>query len=294
MTVLSHVKFLDKTLLAAAQIAEQSLLSEVFARRMGLLQILDIRIKLVSFLGLIVLVSIFRTPQTIWVTYGFCLVLASISRVPLWFFIKRVWFFVPLFSAAIVLPAVLNVITPGEPLLVLGKLSRSYAWGPYSIPAELAVTRQGLTSAIMLVSRVSTSISLAVLLTLTTKWAEIFSGLRALFVPRVFVVTLNMTERYLFVLLRLIQDMYRGRMSRTIRPFAPAVERNWTASRIGVTFKKTVEMGDDVYKAMLSRGFHGEFRTVNRFCITAVDYAWMLTVSIVATLLLLLDRGLFR
>ena len=294
MTVLSHVKFLDKTLLAAAQIAEQSLLSEVFARRMGLLQILDIRIKLVSFLGLIVLVSIFRTPQTIWVTYGFCLVLASISRVPLWFFIKRVWFFVPLFSAAIVLPAVLNVITPGEPLLVLGKLSRSYAWGPYSIPAELAVTRQGLTSAIMLVSRVSTSISLAVLLTLTTKWAEIFSGLRALFVPRVFVVTLNMTERYLFVLLRLIQDMYRGRMSRTVRPFAPAVERNWTASRIGVTFKKTVEMGDDVYKAMLSRGFHGEFRTVNRFCITAVDYAWMLTVSIVATLLLLLDRGLFR
>ena len=294
MTVLSHVKFLDKTLLAAAQIAEQSLLSEVFARRMGLLQILDIRIKLVSFLGLIVLVSIFRTPQTIWVTYGFCLVLASISRVPLWFFIKRVWFFVPLFSAAIVLPAVLNVITPGEPLLVLGKLSRSYAWGPYSIPAELAVTRQGLTSAIMLVSRVSTSISLAVLLTLTTKWAEIFSGLRALFVPRVFVVTLNMTERYLFVLLRLIQDMYRGRMSRTVRPFAPAVERNWTASRIGVTFKKTVEMGDDVYKAMLSRGFHGEFRTVNRFCITAVDYAWMLTVSIVATLLLLLDRGSFR
>jgi len=294
VTVLSHVKFLDKTLLAAAQIAEQSLLSEVFARRMGLLQILDIRIKLVSFLGLIVLVSIFRTPQTIWVTYGFCLVLASISRVPLWFFIKRVWFFVPLFSAAIVLPAVLNVITPGEPLLVLGKLSRSYAWGPYSIPAELAVTRQGLTSAIMLVSRVSTSISLAVLLTLTTKWAEIFSGLRALFVPRVFVVTLNMTERYLFVLLRLIQDMYRGRMSRTVRPFAPAVERNWTASRIGVTFKKTVEMGDDVYKAMLSRGFHGEFRTVNRFCITAVDYAWMLTVSIVATLLLLLDRGLFR
>jgi len=291
---LSHVKFLDKTLLAAAQIAEQSLLSEVFARRMGLLQILDIRIKLVSFLGLIVLVSIFRTPQTIWVTYGFCLVLASISRVPLWFFIKRVWFFVPLFSAAIVLPAVLNVITPGEPLLVLGKLSRSYAWGPYSIPAELAVTRQGLTSAIMLVSRVSTSISLAVLLTLTTKWAEIFSGLRALFVPRVFVVTLNMTERYLFVLLRLIQDMYRGRMSRTVRPFAPAVERNWTASRIGVTFKKTVEMGDDVYKAMLSRGFHGEFRTVNRFCITAVDYAWMLTVSIVATLLLLLDRGSFR
>lgn len=290
---MSHVKFLDKTLLAAAQVAEQSLLSEVYARQQGLLQALDVRVKLISFLCLIVLVSVFRTPQTIWIAYGFGLVLALFSRVPLWFFIKRVWLFVPLFSAAIVLPAILNIITPGEPVLVLIKFSRSYVWGPYTMPAELAVTRQGLWGAVMLVSRVSTSVSLAVLLTLTTKWAEIFSGLRALFVPRIFVVTLSMTERYLFVLLRLVQDMYRGRMSRTIRPFAPAVERNWTASRIGVTFKKTVEMGDDVYKAMLSRGFHGEFRTVNRFRIKTLDYAWMLTVSAIAALLLLLDRGTF-
>jgi len=290
---LSQVKFLDKTLLAAAQVAEKSLLSEMYARRQGLLQAIDVRVKLVSFLCLIVLVSVFRTPQTIWITYGFGLVLAIISRIPFWYFIKRVWLFVPLFSAAIVLPAVLNIITPGEPVFVIMKFSPSYTWGPYTIPAELAVTRQGLWGAVTLVSRVSTSVSLAVLLTLTTKWAEIFSGLRTLFIPRIFVITLSMTERYLFVLLRLIQDMYRGRMSRTIRPFAPAVERNWTASRIGVTFKKTVEMGDDVYKAMLSRGFHGEFRTVNRFRITALDWAWMLTVSAVATLLLLLDRGNF-
>jgi cobalt/nickel transport system permease protein len=288
---LSHVRFLDKTLLAAAQIAGQSLLSEAYARQQGLLQALDIRVKLVTFLCLIILVSVLRTPQTIWIAYGFGLVLAFSSGVPLWFFIKRVWLFVPLFSAAIVLPAILNIITPGEPVLVLFKLSRSYTWGPYIIPSELAVTRQGLWGAIMLVSRVSASVSLAVLLTLTTKWAEIFSGLRALFVPRIFVVTLGMTERYLFVLLRLIQDMYRGRMSRTIRPFAPAVERSWTASRIGITFKKTVEMGDNVYKAMLSRGFHGEFRTVNRFRIKAIDYAWMSTVSVLVSLLLLMDRG---
>ncbi len=179
-------------------------------------------------------------------------------------------------------------------MLVLLKLSRSHTWGPYTIPAEIAVTRQGLWGAVMLVSRVSASVSLAVLLTLTTKWAEIFSGLRALFVPRIFVVTLSMTERYLFVLLRLVQDMYRGRMSRTIRPLTPAVERNWTASRIGVTFKKTIEMGDDVYKAMLSRGFHGEFRTVSRFRMRGLDCAWMLTVSAIAALLLFADRGAFR
>jgi cobalt/nickel transport system permease protein len=291
---LPHVKFLDKTLLAAARVTEQSLFSETYAQQRGLLQALDVRVKLVTFLFLIVLVSMLRTPQTIWFAYVFSLVLAFSSGITLWFFIKRVWLFVPLFSAAIVLPAILNIITPGEPVLVLLKLPQSYSWGPYIVPAEIAVTRQGLWGAVILVSRVSASVSLAVLLTLTTKWAEIFSGLRALFVPRIFVVTLSMTERYLFVLLRLIQDMYRGRMSRTIRPFTPAVERNWTASRIGVTFKNTMEMGDNVYKAMLSRGFHGEFRTVNRFRIKAIDYAWMSIVSIIAALLLFMDRSAIR
>ncbi len=291
---MSRVKFLDKTLLAVAQIAEQSFISEVFALRPGLLQLLDVRVKLVSLLSLIVLVSILHNQRTIWIIYILCLVLALMSRVPLWFFIKRVWLFVPLFSAAIVLPSVLNIITPGESVFVIARFTRSYVWGPYSVPAELAITRQGILGAIMLVSRVSTSVSLALLLTLTTKWAELFSGLRALFVPRIFVVTLGMTERYLFVLLRLIQDMYRGRMSRTVQPFAPAIERNWTASRIGVTFKKTVEMGDDVYKAMLSRGFHGEFRVVNRFRITAMDYTWILIVTTVSVLLILLDKGTLR
>jgi len=288
---LSRTKFLDKTLLAIARVAEQSLFSEAYARRRGFLQALDVRIKLVSFLCIIVLLSFLRAPQTLWLAYALSLLLAASSGIPLWFFIKRVWLFVPLFSATIVLPALLNIITPGEPILVLVKLSRGYAWGPYTIPAEIAVTRQGLWGGIVFVSRVAASVSFAVLLTLTTKWAEIFSGLRSLFVPRIFVVTLSMTERYIFVLLRLIQDMYRGRLSRTIKPLSPAVERNWTASRIGVTFKKSMDMSEDVYKAMLSRGFHGEFRTVNRFRATIVDYLWLSAVSLAGGILVLLERG---
>lgn len=288
---MSRAKFLDKTLLSVAHAAEQSLFSEAYARKRGLLQSLDVRIKLVSFLCVIVLISFLHAPKTVWIAYGLSLLLAAFSGLPLRFFIKRVWFFVPLFSVAIVLPALLNIITPGEPVLVLVTLSRGYAWGPYSIPAEIAVTRQGLWGGIVFVSRVATSVSFAVLLTLTTKWAEIFSGLRSIFIPRIFIVTLSMTERYLFVLLRLLQDMYRGRMSRTIKPLSPAVERNWTASRIGVTFKKSMEMSEDVYQAMLSRGFHGEFRTINRFRATLADYVWLFAVGVAGCLLVLLDKG---
>ncbi len=286
--------FLDKTLLAITRAAEQSLFSEQYANRRGLLQSLDIRFQLVTFLLILILISVLHTPQSLWLIYASSLALAVFSRVPLWFFVKRVWVFVPIFSAAIVLPAILNIVTPGEPVLVLVKLSRKYGWGPYTIPEEIAVTRQGLWGGIVFVSRVAASVSFAVLFTLTRRWADIFAGLRALFVPRIFVMTLSMTERYLFVFLRLIQDMYRARKSRTIRAFSAAAERSWTASRIGVAFRKSVEMSNDVYKAMLSRGFHGDFRTINRFRGSPRDYIWLVTVLAVGGILIVAERGLLR
>ena len=42
------------------------------------------------------------------------LVLAAASRLPLGFFVKRVWLFVPIFTGIVVLPATLNFITPGH------------------------------------------------------------------------------------------------------------------------------------------------------------------------------------
>ncbi len=286
--------YLDKTLLALARVAEQSLFSEEYANQHGLLQSLDVRFQFIAFLFILVVVSILHSPKSLWIIYGASLGHAMASRIPLCFFLKRVWRFVPLFSAAIILPALLNVITPGEPVWVLLKFPHPYTWGPYVIPAEIAVTRQGLWGGITFVSRVATSVSLAVLFTLTRRWAEIFAGLRAMFVPRVFVVTLSMTERYLFVFLRLIQDMYRARKSRTIRSFSTAGERNWTASRIGVTFRKSVEMSNDVYKAMISRGFNGEFRAMNRFRSRPADYLWLVTVLAFSGILIMSERGILR
>ncbi len=290
--MVSNDRFLDKTLLAVSRAAEQFLFSEQYAARAGFLQSLDIRIKLITLLVLLILISVLHTPGTLWVLYALGLLLAAVSRIPLWFFLKRVWLFVPLFSAAIILPAILNIITPGEPLWTVMTFKHPYVWGPYTIPAEITVTRQGLWGGILFVSRVAASVSFAVLFTLTHRWAEIFAGLRALHVPRIFVMTLSMTERYLFVLLRMIQDMYRARKSRTIQPLAVAAERDWIASRIGVTFRKSVEMSGDIYKAMLSRGFQGEYRSLNRSSARAIDAVWLVTVLSLSGILLLFERGM--
>lgn len=290
---MSRTGFLDKTLSAVADVMEHAFFSEAFAHKRGFLQSLDIRVKLMTFLLIVIFISFLHAPQTMWLLFGMSLVLAAVSRIPLRFFLKRVLLFVPLFSAAIVLPALLNIITPGEPVLTIARLGRAYTWGPYTIPQEIAVTRQGLWGVILFVSRVSASVSFVVLFLMSAKWGEVFAGLRALCVPRIFVVTLSMTYRYLFVVLRLIQDMYLARKSRTIRPFSAAVERSWTASRIGVTFRKSMEMSSDVYQAMLSRGFHGEFPSISRFHVALVDFIWLMTVLFFGGILIMFERKLF-
>ena len=291
---MTRTSFLDKTLLAVAQVAERSFFSEEHARMKGLLQSIDVRVKLVTFLFLLVLISFLHMPLSLWCLSVVAFILALASRVPLGLFLARVWLVVPLISAAIVLPALLNIVTPGEPLWVIVTLERSYSWGPYVLPQEISITRQGLWGSVVFLSRVGSSLSFAVLLTMTTRWSDIFAGLRALLVPRIFVMTLNMTHRYLFVLLRLIQDMYRARKSRTIHGLPASDERGWIASRIGVMFRRSIEMSNDIYLAMLSRGYHGEIIALERFRTTTADHLWLAAVITFGAVLIALERGLLR
>ena len=52
-----------------------------------------------------------------------------------------------------------------------------------------------------------------------------------------------------------------------------------------------MEMSDDVYKAMLSRGFHGEFRSVNRLKSGPLDLLWLLAVLAGGGALIMFERG---
>jgi cobalt/nickel transport system permease protein len=63
------------------------------------------------------------------------------------------------------------------------------------------------------------------------------------------------------------------------------------ARLIGTLFIRTVERAERIYSAMLSRGFHGDFRTISRFRATLVDYLWLFAVSVASCVLVLLDKG---
>ena len=68
----------------------------------------------------------------------------------------------------------------------------------------------------LFVTRVGVSVSLAVLLVMTTPWADLLKSLRALRVPQVFVLVLSMTYRYIFLFLHTTNGMLLARKSRVV------------------------------------------------------------------------------
>jgi cobalt/nickel transport system permease protein len=280
--------FVAKTLAGASGVLRQAISSEDIAARRGPLQRLDPRVKLVTMIGLLVVVALLSSLPLLAVAYLATVVLAVASGLPLGFFIKRVWLFIPIFTGIVVLPATLSVVTPGEVIAPL------WHWHGH----VQGITEQGLHGAGIIVTRVATSISLVVLLTLTTPWVRLLSALRALGVPKIFVLTIGMAYRYLFLLLDAVDDMYTARKSRTLAPDTARAQttagRRFVAAGAGTLFGKAHQLSEEVHQAMTARGYTGNARTLDTFRLHAADAAWTVAVIAAGALLLVVNDRLGR
>ena len=231
---------------------------EISARR-GLFQALDARVKVISTLALLIAVNLSRSLAVIGAIYILVLLLAWLSAIPAAFFIRRVWLALPFFTGMIALPALF--MTPGPPLMQL--------------PLGLVITRTGLTTVLFLLLRVSTSVSLTVLLVLTTPWNVVLSALGVLRVPDVFVLILGMTYRYIYLLLHTANDMFLSRKSRVVGRLSTSENQRMLAAISATLLSKSLNMSSEVYLAMQSRGFRGSMVTLRPFKMQSKDWYWL-------------------
>lgn len=239
--------FLQRSLAQITFALRDTLVDEEAARRPGLLQRLDARAKVVGTLALLLAAALSRRWEPLLVLHLMVLVLAWTSHLPLGPFLRRVWLFIPAFTAVVALPALF--LTPGDTL-----------WAILEHPIPLAITRQGLYGAGMLVLRVGASVSLAVLLLLTTPWPALLHGLRALRVPQSLVLLLHMARRYIFLLLQNAEALLLARRSRWVGQLPSSVRRRMTASMAGTLLARSYHLSQEVHLAMEARGFRGEVR----------------------------------
>lgn len=262
--------FLSKSVNNFTHILESMILTEDLCCSPGLLQTLDPRIKIVTLTGFLVIVALAKNIWILVIILALVLALSFLSKIPLNFFLKRVLLFIPIFTAFIAIPALF--ITPGQPLVKLG--------------GTVIITEQGAHTAGLLILRVLDSLSFGVLLILTTSWTRLLASLRWLRIPSLLVSILSMTYRYLFVLLRTVNSMFLARRSRTIGSFSPAENRRWLARSLAGTLSRSQHLSEDVYLAMLSRGYQGEVRVLSDFRLRIRDFFWIAFAVISATFLI--------
>ncbi|HXZ04989.1 MAG TPA: cobalt ECF transporter T component CbiQ [Ktedonobacteraceae bacterium] len=258
--------WLEHTVSGIASSIERAVFTEENARKQGWLQKIDPRAKLGMFLALILAASLSRSFVILCALYAIILAAAYLSQLPFDFFVKRVWLGIPFFAGIVIIP---SIFLAGAPYLFQVPLG----------PIHLGVSIAGLLSAVVFVARVGVCVSLAVLLVLTTPWADLLKSLQAVYVPQVFILLLSMTYRYIFLFLHTANGMFEARKSRTVGRTYGNEHRRWISGSTGYLMNRSFKMSNDVYAAMAARGFTGEIRSYSDYHMTATDW-----IALVATI----------
>jgi len=225
---------------------------------------LDPRAKVVATLAFIITVISYSKYEVFALApfFLFPVLLVSLGDIPVLVLVKKVLIVSP-FAVFI---GMFNPLFDPATVLVFGR-EISAGWVSYfSILVKFTLT-----------------ISAALLLIATTSFPGVCRALRRFGLPALFVSQLLFLYRYLFVLL---EEAMRIVRARDMRSFGQRGLDARTAVRIiGMLFLRTVERAERIYSAMLSRGFAGDIRTLDRHTFRGVDLAFMTaTIAILAVL----------
>ena len=271
--------FIARTITGVTGAIEQTVYNEEVARTDGLLQRADPRVKVVLCLLAIVVAALSRNQIVLLALLGLTITLALSSGITPGFLVKRVLLGIPLFAAIVYLPAV--VLVPGNSVLTVA-----------AGPLHLSVSDNALRGGAIFVTRVAVSVTLAVMLVVTTRWADLLKAMRVLRIPTVFIVVLGMTYRYIFLFLQKVESLFLARASRTVGRSNDGEQRRWVGNTMGALLSKSFQTSSDVYQAMVARGFTGEMHTLSTFQMRDEDWLMASLGVVILAGALLVEQGL--
>jgi cobalt ECF transporter T component CbiQ len=260
---------LQRTLLELAALLDLSAAADESARKSGLLQSLDARVKLAAAVLLIVAATASHRWEPIAGVVATGVLLAAVSSLPMTR-IARVWMSAAFFTTLIALPSLF--LTPGDAL----------ARVPY---LNWSVSANGLRSAGFLIGRVLAATTICSTLMLSTPWPRLLKALRSLRVPVVAVVLIGTTYRYIFLFVQLAMDMMESKRSRVAGPLPESERRRMAIASAGVLMSKAFELNSEVHLAMQARGFRHEILLMEEPSMRARDwFAGLIALSAAAVL----------
>ena len=264
--------FIEKGIHHLANVIKTGYLQWESSSRNNFFQKIDARIKILFLLFFIIIVSLKRDIHSEVLLGAFVFVLALLARLNIFSLYKRVLFFGFIFGFLIALPSGLNVITKGEVIFPVFHFLKPYSFWIYHIPEEIGFTKEGLLGVLMLFLRVINSLAISFLVLYTTPFPEIVKSLKVLKVPDGFLMIITLSYKYMFIFAKTIEDMHLAKKSRLAGHVNNAEARRWIAGRIAFLFKKTMLRCEEIFKAMLSRGFSDNIKIYGAGKLHAQDW----------------------
>lgn len=237
----------------------------------------DPRVKLVSLTVFIFATALLKTIPLVLIAFVVAAVLLLLSRIPLGFVAHTVqWIVLFLLPFFIILP----VTYPGTATLhFLG------------IPFAM----EGLRLAVLIVVKAMVIVMSAIVIFGSVRFDIAMIALQRLKCPPVIVQMMLFTYRYIFLFMAEMERMDTAMKARGFVKGPNLYTLKVMGGFVGTLLIRSFERTERIYKAMLSKGYQGEFHTLVEFKTGPKDFVKAILVIAVAVALLGWDlAGLFH
>jgi cobalt/nickel transport system permease protein len=246
--------YLEKTLGDVQRILAEDAHSLSVHSYPGLMQSVEPHIKLLGIAALLLAAALTKNLAFL---LGFSLLItvaAHYSGICLRVMGLRVWLPALIFAGISVLPGITNWVTPGTPIFILFS-DANWQLGPFQLPAQLTITRQGLQAGLFVILRCGASLGCATLVIKTTRWSMLTKVLAKLGLSAAIIAVLDLSYRYMYLFLFLLMDYILGRKSRLVGRESQVAKIAWIGGTISDFYRITRQYSQDIHDAMQARGY---------------------------------------
>jgi cobalt/nickel transport system permease protein len=211
-------------------------------------------------------------------TVVYLTVVVSFERYEISGLLPFIFFPVLIFAfAEIPVAPILKMILLVEPLIIgIGILNPLFDHSKVVL-GGIAVSRGWITFLSIFI-KCSLTVTASILLIATTGMDRLAAALRMLKVPKIFVLQLLLTYRYISLLIEEVSRMMRAYSLRA--PGQKGIKWSVWGSFAGQILLRTFERAERVYQAMSLRGFTGEYHTGDISKLSVKDLAYFTAWSL--------------
>jgi cobalt/nickel transport system permease protein len=250
--------FLDRTIVNAANAIRSIYLQAENASRQKMIHAVHPYIKLFSLIYMVVIISIAANLKAQLLATSLIFMFYVLTWLRLTQIYKQIFLFSFIFGFIIIIPASLNIITPGKIILNLIIFDRPVDFWIYHIPREIGFTLEGLRVVLLFYLRVLNSISFTMLIIYTTSFPSFIKSFKIIGIPDAFLMVISLAYKFIFILTRTIEETYFALKSRLSGKIKSRSIRKLVGGRIFFVFRKSMFIYENTYYAMVSRGYYGK------------------------------------